>query len=260
MSVIGVANQKGGVGKTTTAHNLGVGLARAGQKVLLIDLDPQANLTDSCGLRLEAGEASTMMVLDGEVPLSQAVRQIDDNLALLPSHLILAGADSYFAQAIRREERLKDALEPALSDSLYQIIILDCPPNLGLIAQNAFRVMTHLLIPVQCEYHALEGLRLMYECIDGWRTARLLRPDFKLMGLIPTFYDQRKNICKDVLEHLRQSQGDVLLPCLVRDNVQLAEAPSNGLDIFRHGPKSFGAEDYQTLVEVVLEHLGGGDE
>ena len=256
MIIIGVANQKGGVGKTTTAHNLGAGLALKGYRILMIDLDPQANLTDSCQLRLKAEEPSTMQVMDGECPLKDALRPVGDKLDLLPSHLILAGADSYFAQAIRREERLYDALEPVLAENFYQAIILDCPPNLGLIAQNAFRVMTHLLIPVQCHYHALEGLRLMYECLERWRKAKLLRNDFRILGLLPTFFDQRKNICKDVLDHLRDNQGEMMLDTVIRDNVQLAEAPSNGLDVYQHSPKSFGAQDYQTLVEEVERKLG----
>jgi chromosome partitioning protein len=257
MIVIGVANQKGGVGKTTTAHNLGAGLARKGQKTLLVDLDPQANLSDSCGVRLEDSEPSTMHVLDGAVPIGEALRSVAKNLDLLPASMALAGADIHFAQAIRREDRLQDALDALQTgdNRQYQVVILDCPPNLGLIAQNAFRAMHQLLLPVQCEYHSLEGLRLMFECLTNWRKARLLQPDFGILGILPTFYDGRKNLCKEVLALLREKYGEILLKTLIRDNVQLAEAPAGKRDIFQHSPKSFGSLDYKALVKEILTKL-----
>ena len=268
MFILGVANQKGGVGKTTTAHNLGAGLARRGKKILMIDLDAQANLTDSCGqfMALDALEAlkaanpqnsrqflSSLDIMTG-TPIQKAIRPIKENLDLIPGDILLSSADMQFAGTINRESLLDRALTPVRKK--YDLVVLDCPPNLGLIAQNAFKAMTHVLIPVQCEYHSLIGLSLVEYCLNEWRKVELLRPKFSILGILPTFFDKRKTLVNQVLEHLRNQKGKLVLDTIIRDNVQLAEAPGHNDDIFTHSPGSYGAADYEALAAEVSARLG----
>lgn len=266
--IIGIANQKGGVGKTTTTQNLGAALANKGKKILLIDLDAQGNLTDCCGkglvfehvvemlktgFKVSIMEKTTLGILAGE-PIQGAIQPVDENLDIVPGHMYLASADLQFAATVHRESLLEKALEPVRKK--YDAILLDCPPNLGLIAQNAFNAMSHVLVPVQCEYYSLVGLSLIEFCIDMWRKQNLLKPGFKMVGILPTFFDGRKNINVQVREHLMAERKNIVFNTSIRDNVDLAVCPGHSKTIFQLNPKSAGAADYTALAEEVSRRLG----
>lgn len=264
MIIIGIANQKGGVGKTTTTHNFGAGLAKKGKRVLMIDLDAQGNLTDACGLQspfdlvalLKEGKMppypSTLDILAG-TPIKEVIKPVKENLDLVPGNIFLASADMKFADAPIRHALLENAIKPIRKN--YDFLLLDCPPNLGLIAQNAFRVMSHLLIPVQCEYLSLVGLTLTEYSIDQWRKHRLLNHKFQIVGILPTFLDLRKNLVTESYELLKDMRKDLVLNTAIRDNIHLAEAPAHNQDIFAHSPNSYGAKDYEAALEETLQRL-----
>ena len=249
MYVCAVANQKGGVGKTTTVHNLGVALSRQA-KTLLVDLDAQGNLTDACGLTAADVQASSYDVMAGDCPAQEAVLTLSEHLHLLPASRDLAVAELAFATRMGRE----NLLTKALRELQYDYVLLDCPPSLGLLTVNALTAAQGLLIPVQAEYYALAGLDLIQQTMQNVREA--LNPSLSLVGILLTFYDGRKSLNRDVAQGLRERWGDVLFSTGIRDNVALAEAPSNGKSIFEYRAKSFGAQDYGALVEEFLARTG----
>ena len=252
MYICAIGNQKGGVGKTTTTHNLGVFLARKGKRVLLVDLDAQGNLSDACGLEPQKIEKTVFDVLSGALSIAKAKRPLEDKLDLLPANIRLAEAEMAFAGRIGRENLLKKALVSVAAN--YDYILLDCPPSLGLITVNALNAANGLLIPVQVEYYALAGLALIRQTVS---MVRELNPGLAILGLVLTFFDSRKTLNKDVAAALSDEWGEAIFSSRIRDNVSLAEAPSNGQDVYRYRKNSYGAKDYAALAEEFLKRTEG---
>ena len=247
MHVCVIANQKGGVGKTTTTHNLGMMLGKK-KRVLLVDLDAQGNLTDACGLSPENLRGSAFDVMSGEMALSDAVISLE-NADLLPATRNLAVAELAFASKLGRENLLKKALK----DANYDFVLIDCPPSLGLLTVNALTAANGVLIPVQAEYYALAGLDLIQETMRG--VIENLNPSLRTIGILLTFYDGRKSLNRDVASGLVDRWGDLVFKTVIRDNVALAEAPSNGQSIFDYRAQSYGAQDYATLAKEFLNRV-----
>lgn len=246
---IAITNQKGGVGKTTTVHNLGAALANKGFKTLLVDLDAQGNLTNSCGL--SRAEEGVFDVLDkGESPEGH-IYPVVDNLYIIPTNIRLAEADLKFASKIGREVLLKKALSELTS---YDYMIFDCPPNFGVMTINAMVAADSLLIPVQAEYHAMAGVSLIENSYDNVRN--YINENLNVLGILITLFDKRKTLNRDVFNSLRREFGEVLFETVISDNVKLAEAPSYNQDIFTYAPHSKGARDYSQLANEVLRRIG----
>lgn len=243
--VITISNHKGGVGKTTSAINIGAGLNLLGKKVLLIDLDPQANLSQSLGLR---DQTSTIYgAIRGEYPLQPQI--IIKGLDVIPSTLDLSGAEVELAGEAGREYILKELIEPL--KSTYNYIIIDSPPSLGLLTINAFTASDSIYIPLQAQYLALQGLTKLLEVID--KIKKRLNKELKVGGVFITQFDKRKVLNRDVVAIIQEHFKDAVFKSQIRDNVALAEAPTQGLDIFRYNPKSYGAEDYLALCKEILK-------
>lgn len=245
MYICAVANQKGGVGKTTTVHNLGMVLGQK-KKVLLIDLDAQGNLTDACGFVQSDLHGSAYDVLGGSKNLGDAILSLDAGIDLLPATRDLAVAELAFASKLGRENLLKKILK----DVGYDFVIIDCPPSLGLLTVNALTAADGVLIPVQAEYYALAGLDLIQETMQG--VVENLNPDLHTLGILLTFFDGRKSLNRDVANGLRERWGNLVFKTAVRDNVALAEAPSNGQSIFDYRSQSYGAKDYAALAKEFM--------
>lgn len=256
-TVVSIVNQKGGVGKTTTAVNLCHGLARAGKKVLAVDLDPQSNLTVACGYfnaddidlsRLEElNKRSVYEVLKGSVLLNECLVEIK-GFHLLPGSLYLAAADLEFSGLVGRELLLRARLDPIMDD--FDYVIIDCPPNLGLLSLNALAASHKILIPVQSEFLSLFGVRQLLDTVD--QIKKMFNPNLELLGVVVTMFDKRKKLSKAVLESIKNYFGDLVFSTVINENVSLAEAPSRGMSIFEYAPKSQGAEDYDLLVKEIL--------
>ena len=247
-TVLALANQKGGVGKTTTAINLGAALAKRGHAVLLIDIDPQANATAGLGLRAPNG-ASTYELLLEETPLSQVVIATGcEHLFVVPSTSDLAGAEIELTSALAREYRLKRALEGAIES--YEFVIIDSPPSLGLLTINALAAADEVIVPVQCEYLALEGLGQLMHTLE--RVRRNLNRDLRLRGLLLTMYDRRTNLSEQVAQEVRSHFANAFRAVIPR-SVRLSEAPSHGLPINAYDPTSAACAAYEALAEEVLE-------
>ncbi|MHB8277889.1 MAG: ParA family protein [Candidatus Humimicrobiaceae bacterium] len=246
MKTISVANQKGGVGKTTSVINIGAGLRRLGKRVLLIDLDPQSNLTYSLGLTRKI-DKTVLDILKGEARAGEVV--IDkDGLYIIPSSIDLAGADIELSTIAGREFLLKEALRDVKG---MDYIFIDCPPSLGLLTLNAFTVSDEVYIPLQTEYLALQGLNALIKTIDLIKTR--INGNLNITGVIATRYDKRKILNKEVAEAIKNKFKDKLFNTYIRENISLAEAPSFGQDIFTYRPNSNGAEDYLNLCKEIIE-------
>lgn len=251
--IYALANQKGGVGKTTTAVNLGAYLFERGQRVLLVDIDPQSNATSSLGVDKRRVSSSTYDVLVNEVSLSDIVQSVDQTgLELAPSSPNLAGATVELVGMLRREYRLRRAVE-GLSES-YDYVLIDCPPSLGVLTVSGLTAADAVIVPVQCEYLALEGLSQLTRAIKLVR--RALNPDLTLRGLLMTMYDARTNLSQQVVEEVRQHFRDRVFEVIIPRNVRLSEAPSFGVPISTHAPSSAGAKAYAALADELL--LGDG--
>ena len=248
------ANQKGGVGKTTTAINLGAFLGYYGQRVLLIDLDPQANATSCLGIDKKTVKTGTYETLIGAVPIaSNLLHNPRLKISLLPSSPALAGAEVELIELPDRDRRLRNALLPVLDR--YDYILIDCPPSLSLLTINGMvAAKDGLIIPVQCEYLALEGLGQLTQTIN--RVKSLLFPELKIRGIILTMYMGRTQLGKDVVDEVHKYFTSLVFKTIVPRSIRLAEAPSHGLPISIFAPSSMGAQAYEELTREILEQDG----
>jgi chromosome partitioning protein len=249
-TVLAIVNQKGGVGKTTTAINLGAALAELGHPVLLIDLDPQANSTSGLGLDPSRARATVYQLLAGDAAVDEVtVETAVPLLSLVPSHMDLAGAEIELATLGERETRLRSAIE-SVPDGI-ECVIIDCPPSLGLLTLNALTAATSMLIPTQCEYFALEGLRHLIYTHQLVRSS--LNPKLAIAGILMTQFDGRTTLSWDVLEEVRRSYPTHVLKTLIPRNVRISEAPSHGKPVIQYDPSSRGAAAYRALAKELLE-------
>lgn len=243
--VISISNHKGGVGKTTSAINIGAGLNILKKKVLLIDLDPQANLSQSLGI-IDSNK-NIYGALRGQYKLEPI--NILKGLDLIPSTLDLSGAEVELSGEPGREYILKELIDPLRGS--YDFIIIDSPPSLGLLTINSFTASDEILIPLQAQYLALQGLAKLVEVVDKIKSR--LNKELKIGGVFITQYDSRKVLNRDVVETIQAHFKDQVFKTKIRDNIALAEAPSQGLDIFRYNSKTYGAEDYLALSKEILK-------
>lgn len=248
--VIVVANQKGGVAKTTTSVNLAAGLAYYKKKVLLIDLDPQGNASSGLGVNKAALEHSTYDVLVNFVPIDKITIQINKNLSLVPAKVELAGAEMELVSAISRESRLKNALDEVRDR--YDYIIIDTPPSLGLLTLNALTAANSFLVPIQCEYFALEGLSQLLSTIKI--VQKNLNPKLEMEGILMTMFDNRTNLANQVVADVKENFKEKVFKTVIPRNVRLSEAPSFGMSIIDYDIKSKGAETYLALAKEVIKH------
>jgi chromosome partitioning protein len=246
---IAIVNQKGGVGKSTTAVNLGAGLAEAGKKVLLIDLDPQGNASSGLGVeKSELEYTSYDLLIEAESVFSVIMETETDNLDLIPANIELAGAEIELVSIISRESRLKKSLVEINDD--YDFIIIDCPPSLGLLTLNALTAADSVMVPIQCEYYAMEGLGQLMNTIELVR--KNLNPDLRIEGVLMTMYDARTNLSEQVIEEVEEYFSDLMFKTIIPRNVRLSEAPSFGTSILEYSSNSKGAEAYRKLAEEVV--------
>jgi len=245
--VMAVANQKGGVGKTTCCVNLSAELGRLGVRTLVVDADPQGNSSSALGIDRNTLDCSVYDVIAGDMPASGAVRETQwENVFLLPATLDLAGAEVELAGAMSRESRLRRKMADVKG---YDIVLIDCPPSLGLLTVNALVASDGIFVPVQCEYFALEGLGQLLRTMDLVRS--YLREDLSLSGLVMTMFDSRTRLSREVVEEVRRQFGDLVLETVIPRNVKLSEAPSFGRPIGYYDPTSSGAEAFRELAKEV---------
>ena len=247
--VIAVVNQKGGVGKTTTSVNLSSALAKRGKKVLLIDTDPQGNATSGLGISKEI-ENSVYDVIVGDVEMEKIIEKTNiKNLSVCPSTISLAGAEVELVSMISREQRLKEKLD-VVKDK-FDYVIIDCPPSLGLITLNTFTAADSVLIPIQCEFYALEGLGQLMNTVN--LVKKHLNKDLKVEGALLTMYDSRTNLSNQVVKEVSKYFGDNVYKTVIPRNVKLSEAPSYGMSITEYDGRSKGAKAYDKLAKEFLK-------
>ena len=254
--VISVANQKGGVGKTTTAINLSACLALVGRRVLLLDLDPQANATSGVGLEKLEG-ASAYRPLLGEGNLLDKIRPTAfERLEIIPSEVDMCGAEIEIARAEDHLQRLARLIRPIRESDRFDFILIDCPPSLGLLTLNAFAASDYLVIPLQCEYFALEGISMSHKVLGQVRQSGI-NPRLELLGVVMTMFDARTRLSAQVVEEVRQHFGDVVFDTVIPRATRLAEAPSFGKPIVHYDKYSPGAAAYEVLAGELLKRVNG---
>lgn len=252
--VIAIANQKGGVGKSTTAINLSSCLGETKKKVLVIDMDPQGNTTSGLGVEKEVLDSTVYELLLGECDLSDCLIELKyEGVALIPSNVNLAGAEIELIGIENKEFVLRDQI--AQVKEQYDFIIIDCPPSLNMLTINAMTTADTVLVPIQCEYYALEGLSQLMHTIE--LVQERLNPDLEMEGVVFTMYDARTNLSLQVVENVKSNLNQTIYKTIIPRNVRLAEAPSHGMPINYYDGKSSGAESYRLLVEEVIHR---GDE
>jgi len=247
--VMAIVNQKGGVGKTTTAVNLGAGLAELGQRVLVVDIDPQGNATSGFGINRRRIKKCIYNVLIEGLTLDAVILPTDiPGLEIVPATIQLAGAEIELVLAMQREIKLREALRPLLGS--YDFILIDCPPSLGLLTLNSLTAATGVLIPVQCEYYALEGLSQLMNTVS--LVQRHLNPALVVTGAVLTMFDSRTNLASQVADEVKAFFKERVFTAIIPRNVRLSEAPSHGQPIMTYDPRSKGAEVYMDLAREVL--------
>jgi chromosome partitioning protein len=251
--VIAVANQKGGVGKTTTAVNLAACFAAVGRKVLLFDLDPQANATSGVGVeKIEGASAYRPLLGEGDL-LEKICRTNYDRLELIPSEVDLCGLDIELARSENHLQRLNVSLQPVVASNRFDVILIDCPPSLGVLTLNAFTAADGVLVPLQCEYYALEGISMVNRIMSQLHDS--VNPRLDLIGVVMTMYDSRTKLAQQVVSEVREHFGEKVFETMIPRSTRLAEAPSFGKPIIHYDKYSSGAAAYELLAQEVLARL-----
>lgn len=254
MKIIAFCNQKGGVGKTTTAVNVAASLANKGYKTLLVDMDPQGNAGSGLGVNKYRVERSIYHALIGEVTLESVIRKTAlDNLYIAPSNKDLVGAEVELVQVLARETKLKNALNSVRH--LFDYCLIDCPPSLNLLSINALTAAESVVIPVQTEYYALEGISELVQTVDLIKNN--LNNDLKILGIVLTMYDSRNNLANQVVDEVRSYFKERVFQSIIPRNVKLSESPSHGQPVYVYDPKSRGAEAYHELAEEIHARASG---
>ena len=255
--VIAVANQKGGVGKTTTAVNLAACVAAVGRRVLLFDLDPQANATSGLGLEKKAGASAYLALLGQDSLLKKIQASAFDRLAVIPSEVDLCGVDIELARTDNHLQRVTQALQPVLASQRFDVVLIDCPPSLGILTLNAFAASDGVLVPLQCEYYALEGISMLNRVMSQLHDSAV-NPRLDLTGVVMTMYDSRTKLSQQVVTEVRQHFGDRVFETMIPRSTRLAEAPSFGKPIIHYDKYSSGAAAYELLAQEFLARLDQG--
>ncbi len=251
--ILSLSNQKGGVGKTTTAVNLGYALAKLGQKTLICDIDPQGNATTGVGVDHTEHKFDSYKLMIGQSTLENSIVQTQyNNLFVVPSTVDLAGAEIELVDMQHRESKLKDGLKSA--KDMFDFVLIDCPPSLGLLTVNSLVAADQLLIPIQSEYYALEGVTQLLSTFQLIR--KTLNPALSIFGVLLTMYDERTTLSRAVANEIKQHFGDVLFSTIIPRNVRISEAPSHGKPISVYDPTSKGAVAYEQLAQEVVERVG----
>ncbi len=249
--IIAIVNQKGGVAKTTTVVNLGAYLAKAGRKTLVIDIDPQGNATSGLGIDRDNLELCIYDVLINDIPIAGIIQPTEvEGLSVLPATISLAGAEIELVSSANREQKLKNALVEEAEH--FDYILIDCPPSLGLLTLNALAAANSLIIPIQCEYYALEGLGQLMNTFQ--LVKKHMNPDLEIEGVLLTMFDARTNLAIQVVDEVKEFFKGKVFGAIIPRNVRLSEAPSHGKPISLYDPKSRGAEVYEQLAMEVMEH------